>query len=385
MIEIPGYRIIRRLGSGGMSMVYLAEHGKLGHRVAIKVLSDVLTADETVRKRFLQEARVMASLRHKGIVPVNDFIETKNTLAIVMEYIEGRNLSDIIGREIGPIPFERALELFRQILEATEYAHDRGVIHRDLKPSNVMVTPDGTTKVMDFGIAKITGSAGHTRTGTKLGTLYYMSPEQIRGARDVDKRADIYSLGMTLYEMLAGRLPFDTGDETSEWEISQKIVLEDYEPPSRYYPHIPEWLVGVVQKATAKKPDDRYGSCEEFLEAMDEEKEDNTKPIEKDEDSENRALGESTPTELEEEPKRAESAETEHSTSSSKLEKLHSFDLSEDKDEKHHDAGSSSELKDWMKIAIPFVIISIALVVFFILSSNSSNGPIAGMDFVIKQ
>jgi len=250
-------------------MVYLAEHEKLGRRVAIKVLSDVLTADSTVRERFLQEARVMASLSHPGIVQVTDYVETEHTLAIVMEYIEGRNLSEIIGREVGPIPAAKALPLFRQILEAAGHAHDRDIIHRDLKPSNVMVTDDGTAKIMDFGIAKIAGGAGHTRTGTKLGTLYYMSPEQIRGSKDVDHRADIYSLGMTLYEMLAGRLPFDTESETSEFDITQKIVFQEFEPPSDYYPHIPGYLIDVVQKATAKDPDERFQSCGEFLEVLD--------------------------------------------------------------------------------------------------------------------
>jgi formylglycine-generating enzyme required for sulfatase activity/predicted Ser/Thr protein kinase len=269
MKEVPGYKILETLGTGGMAMVYLAEHEKLGRRVAIKVLSDVLTADYTVRERFLQEARVMASLSHPGIVQVTDYVETEHTLAFVMEYIEGRNLSEIIGREVGPIPAEKALQMFRQILEAAGYAHDRGIIHRDLKPSNVMVTDDGTAKIMDFGIAKIAGGAGHTRTGTKLGTLYYMSPEQLRGSKHVDHRADIYSLGMTLYEMLAGRLPFDTESETSEFDITQKIVFEEFEPPSDYYPHIPDHLVDVVRKATAKDPDQRFQSCMEFMEALD--------------------------------------------------------------------------------------------------------------------
>ncbi len=273
MVKIPGYDIIRQIGSGGMAMVYLAEHPRLGNKLAIKVLSDVLTSDESVRKRFVQEAKLMVALRHHGIVTVTDFVDTEYTLAIVMDYVDGRTLDDMIGAEVGPIPFDKALPIFKQILEAVGYAHSKGVIHRDIKPSNVLVATDGEVKVTDFGIAKIAGQKGLTRTGAQMGTLYYESPEQIKGARDVDHRADIYSLGMTLYEMLAGRLPFDNASDTSEYEIMDAIVRrEEHLDPRDHYPHIPEWLVKVVQKATHLNPAKRFQSCKEFIEAIDTQK-----------------------------------------------------------------------------------------------------------------
>jgi len=278
-LKLPGYKIISKLGSGGMAIVYLAEHIKLGNRVAIKVLSDVLTHNPFVRERFLQEARVMASLDHPGIIQVTDYIDTPETLAIIMEYAQGRTLDEIIGQDVGPIIAEKALPIFKQLLEATSYAHERGIVHRDIKPSNAMVSDQGIVKLGDFGIAKIAGGASMTRTGAKLGTLFYMSPEQVKNPKDADYRSDIYSLGMTLYEMLAGRLPFDTSSRTSEFKITQKIVFQEIELPSEYYPDIPGWLVKVVQKAIAKNPSDRYQNCSEFLNALNEPRIEN-KPIE---------------------------------------------------------------------------------------------------------
>ena len=267
-LEIPGYEVVRELGEGGMCVVYLARHKAFGETVAIKVLHDIFSRREEMRKRFLNEARILHDLDHENIVKVRDFIEFGGRVALVMDYIEGKTLDHVIGRETGPIPHEKALPLFQQLLDAVGHAHSKGVVHRDLKPSNVIVSDDGKAVVTDFGIAKVIGTAGMTRTGTKLGTLYYMSPEQVRGAKDIDHRTDIYSLGMTLYEMLAGRLPFDVDDETSEFDITQKIVFEDHEPPDRHYPHIPESLVKAVSCATAKAPDDRFKSCASFSTAL---------------------------------------------------------------------------------------------------------------------
>jgi len=188
---------------------------------------------------------------------------------MVMEYVEGRSLDQMIGDEYGPIPHEKALPLFLQILEGIAYAHSRGVIHRDIKPSNVLVAKDGQAKITDLGIAKIAGKKGLTRTGAQMGTLYYESPEQIRGAKDVDHRADIYSLGMTLYEMLAGRLPFDGEGDTSEFQVMSSIVnRQQHLDPRDYYPHVPEWLVRVVQQATHMDPDKRLQTCESFRDLL---------------------------------------------------------------------------------------------------------------------
>jgi len=266
--RIRDYEVVRKLGRGGMGTVYLGRHVHLGSYAALKVLLEHYADDESVRSRFINEARILNDLRHPNIVEQREFFQEGDHLVMVMEYVEGRSLDRMIGEEYGPIPHDKALPLFLQILEGIAYAHSRGVIHRDIKPSNVLVSREGQAKITDLGIAKIAGQKGLTRTGAQMGTLYYESPEQIRGAKDVDHRADIYSLGMTLYEMLAGRLPFDTGGDTSEFEITQTIVFDELPSPSTFYPHIPNSLVEVVRKATAKEPDQRFQNCEELKHAL---------------------------------------------------------------------------------------------------------------------
>ena len=264
-MNIHGYRIEREIGSGGMATVYLAVQESLERPVALKVIHRHLSKNESFRKRFFNEARLMARLSHPSIVQAYDFAETDQGLFIVMQYVQGQSLDHMIGAECGPIPHEKALPLFLQILEGVAYAHSMGVIHRDIKPSNVLVSKEGKAKILDLGIAKIAGQKGLTRTGAQMGTLYYESPEQIRGAKDVDHRADIYSLGMTLYEMLAGRLPFDGEDDTSEFEVMNSIVnRQQHLDPREHYPHIPEWLVKVTQKATELDRLQRFSDCGQF-------------------------------------------------------------------------------------------------------------------------
>jgi hypothetical protein len=263
------YEVIRKLGRGGMGTVYLGRHVHLGSYAALKVLLEHYADDESVKSRFINEARILNDLRHPNIVEQKEFFQEGDHLVMVMEYVEGRSLDQMIGEEYGPIPHEKALPLFLQILEGIAYAHSRGVIHRDIKPSNVLVSKDGQAKITDLGIAKIAGQKGLTRTGTQMGTLYYESPEQIRGAKDVDHRADIYSLGMTLYEMLAGRLPFDADGDTSEFQVMNSIVNRQKQlDPRDYYPHVPEWLVEVVQQATHLAPEKRFQSCESYRETL---------------------------------------------------------------------------------------------------------------------
>ncbi len=267
-VQIPGYEIIRILGEGGMGVVYLAKDENLEVLMAIKLLHRQYTTKQELKERFKNEARMMSTLVHSNIVQFRQFIMLPEGLALVMEFVDGRGLDLMIGEETGPIPWEKALPMFKQVLEGVGYAHSKNIIHRDIKPSNIIVTDSGEVKVTDFGIAKVAGQSGLTKTGMQMGTLYYESPEQIRGAKDVDERSDIYSLGMTLYEMLAGRLPFDSSGGVSEFDITQQIVFKDHVPPDTFYPHIPEWLVNVVSKAIAKKPEDRFQSCSEFLEAF---------------------------------------------------------------------------------------------------------------------
>ena len=262
--KIGGYVVERLIGAGGMGMVYLAKHETLHRKAAVKVLMENLSTNPQIRERFIQEAKLMAGLDHQNIVTLYDFtIEPK--LSLIMEFIDGRGLDQMIGQEVGPIPWEKALPLFTQILDGVGYAHSKGIIHRDIKPANILISKEGKVKITDLGIAKIAGQQGMTRTGAQMGTLYYESPEQIQGARDVDHRSDIYSLGMTLFEMLAGRLPFDTTGNTSEFAIMSSVVhRKAHLDPRDYYPHVPEWLVQMVQKATELDPAMRFQSCEDF-------------------------------------------------------------------------------------------------------------------------
>lgn len=267
--RIRDYIVENLLGRGGMGSVYLARHIHLGTMAALKVLHEQYSDDPSIKSRFINEARLLHELRHSNIVEQREFFEENGRLVLVMEYVDGRGLDEMIGQETGPIAWEKALPLFVQILEGIGYAHSKGIIHRDIKPANILISKDGKVKITDLGIAKIAGQKGMTRTGTQMGTLYYESPEQIRGAKNVDHRSDIYSLGITLYEMLAGRLPFDTEGDTSEFQIMNSIVnRENQLDPRDYYPHIPEWLVKSIQKVTNLEPKKRFQTCKSFKQSM---------------------------------------------------------------------------------------------------------------------
>jgi len=263
--KIREYTIEGLIGRGGMGSVYLATHVHLQTRAALKVLLERFSDNVLIKERFVNEARILHQLRHSNIVEQREFFEENGRLVLVMEYVDGRPLDKMIGQDSGPIPWEKTLPLFIQILDGIGYAHSKGIVHRDIKPASILISKEGQVKVTDLGIAKIAGDQGMTRTGAQMGTLRYESPEQIRGAKDVDHRSDIYSLGMTLYEMLAGRLPFETDGVSSEFEVMKLIVNRTVNfDPKEYYPHIPEWLVEIIHKATEIDPGSRFQSCEEF-------------------------------------------------------------------------------------------------------------------------
>ena len=253
------YRIVRKLGTGGMADVYLAEDQELGRRVAIKILNDRHAADDQFVERFRREAKNAAGLSHPNIVSVYDRGTAEGTYYIAMEYLDGRSLKElIIGR--GPAPVRTAVEYARQVLAAVGFAHRHGIVHRDIKPHNVLVAGDeGRLKVTDFGIAR-SGASQMTEVGSIIGTAQYLSPEQARGS-PVDQTSDLYSVGVVLYELLTGQVPF-TGD--TPLEIAMKHLSEVPKPPSELRPEVPHDLDLVVLRALAKDPDDRYQTAEEM-------------------------------------------------------------------------------------------------------------------------
>jgi serine/threonine-protein kinase len=252
------YRIVRKLGSGGMADVYLAEDEELGRRVAIKILNDRHANDEQFVERFRREAKNAAGLSHPNIVSIYDRGEAEGTYYIAMEYLDGRSLKELVVAR-GPLPIGDAIQFTRQVLGALRFAHRKGVVHRDIKPHNVMADADGRLKVTDFGIARA-GVSQMTEAGSIIGTAQYLSPEQARGA-GVDQRSDLYSVGIVLYELLTGEVPF-TGE--SPVEIAMRHLSDTPRPPSLLRPEVPPDLDMIVLRALAKSPEDRFQTAEEM-------------------------------------------------------------------------------------------------------------------------
>ncbi len=252
------YRIVRKLGAGGMANVYLAEDQELGRRVAIKILNDRHANDEQFVERFRREAKNAAGLSHPNIVSVYDRGEADGTYYIAMEYLDGRSLKELIISR-GPAPIQIAIDYARQILGALRFAHRNGIVHRDIKPHNVLVDSDGRLKVTDFGIARA-GASQMTEAGSIIGTAQYLSPEQAKGS-PVDQTSDLYSVGIVLYELLTGVVPF-SGD--TPVEIAMKHLSAVPEPPSTHRAEIPRDLDLVIMRALAKDPHDRYANAEEM-------------------------------------------------------------------------------------------------------------------------
>jgi beta-lactam-binding protein with PASTA domain/tRNA A-37 threonylcarbamoyl transferase component Bud32 len=252
------YRILRKLGTGGMANVYLAEDEVLGRRVAIKILNDRHAGDDQFVERFRREAKNAASLSHPNIVSIYDRGEAEGTYYIAMEYLDGRSLKELIVAR-GPAPIHLAVDYARQILAAIRFAHRHGIVHRDIKPHNVLVDGEGRLKVTDFGIARA-GVSQMTEAGSIIGTAQYLSPEQAKGA-PVDQTSDLYSVGVVLYELLTGVVPF-SGD--TPVEIAMKHLSSVPEPPSAKRADVPRDMDMVVMRALAKDPSERYQSAEEM-------------------------------------------------------------------------------------------------------------------------
>ena len=265
--RVGDYEIVGVLGTGGMGQVYKVRNVISERLEAMKVLLPNLEGDPALADRFLREIKVLATLEHPNIASLRTAFRSGKQLVMVMELVEGVGLDERLRQ--GPIPIAEALDYFCQALSALDYAHSRGVIHRDIKPANIMVTPQGVVKLMDFGIAKPAGDRQLTRTGTTLGSLYYMSPEQVTGG-PLDARSDVYSMGVTLYEVLTGTRPFK-GD--SEFSIMAAHLEGQVVPPIQVNPLLGPALNEIIMTAIAKDPAQRFQSAAAFRNALSQAKE----------------------------------------------------------------------------------------------------------------
>jgi beta-lactam-binding protein with PASTA domain/tRNA A-37 threonylcarbamoyl transferase component Bud32 len=256
------YRVLERIGSGGMADVYCAEDLQLGRKVALKLLYRRFAEDEEFVERFRREASSAAGLQHPNVVSVYDRGEFDDTYYIAMEFLEGRSLKQLVRQE-GPLEPARAVDLVIQVLKAERFAHKRGIVHRDIKPHNVIVDDEDRAKVTDFGIARA-GASDMTETGSIMGTAQYLSPEQAQG-HPVSARSDLYSTGIVLYELLAGRVPFDAESAVT---IALKQVSEEPVPPSQLNSAVSPELEDVVMRAMQKDPANRFGDAEQFIGAL---------------------------------------------------------------------------------------------------------------------
>ncbi len=256
---VGNYRIAEKVGEGGMGAVYRAIDLMLEREVAIKAIRPELARDAEIVERFRAEAKLAARVSHPAIATIYSFFVEGEDLFLAMEFVRGRTLSRLL-QETGPLPWEQAVALLDMALDGIDRAHRAGIVHRDLKPDNLMITELGTVKVMDFGIARATGTGRLTRTGLLIGTLRYMAPEQIRG-EDVDRRTDVYALGTVLYETLTGRVPFDGA---SDYAVLKAQVEDTPTPPSQTLPGLPSRLDQAILKALAKDPAERFQTVEEM-------------------------------------------------------------------------------------------------------------------------
>ena len=255
------YEIINKIGNGGMATVYRATDLVLKRYVAVKILRDEFTTDEEFIRRFETEAQSAARLTHPNIVSIYDVGVDNGVYYIVMELIQGKTLKEIIVEERGPLPWKWSVNVAIQIASALEMAHKNNIIHRDIKPHNIIITEDGIAKVTDFGIAKAVSNSTITAFGTTIGSVHYFSPEQAKGGY-TDAKSDIYSLGVVMYEMLTGKVPFDADTSVS---VALKHMQEDPVPPMEINPNIPKAVNDIILKAMQKEPMARYQTATAML------------------------------------------------------------------------------------------------------------------------
>jgi eukaryotic-like serine/threonine-protein kinase len=260
--QIGDYEILDELGAGGMGRVYRVRNVISDRIEAMKVLLPDLAGRQELAARFVREIKLLASLNHPNIAALRTAFTANNQLIMIMEYIEGTSLAARIER--GPIAVAEAVDYVDQVLDALSYAHQRGIIHRDIKPANMMLTPQGVVKLMDFGIARSDADHSLTQTGTTLGSLSYMSPEQVRG-QATDARSDLYSVGISLYEMVTGQLPFRAD---SDYAIMAAQVKESPRAPIELQPGLPAALNDIILTAIAKEPEKRFQSADAFRNAL---------------------------------------------------------------------------------------------------------------------
>ena len=261
---IGKYKILEEIGRGGMGIVYKGEDVKLGRTVAIKTIAAQLAFDRRSIENFLKEAKILAKLQHPNIVLIYDFVEEEDTAFLIMEYIQGETVTARLDRE-GHFPVGQAAKIVNNVASALDHAHAQGIIHRDIKPENVMITKEGVVKVTDFGIAKLTMGTRTTLTQFTPGTPCYMSPEQAIGGKVIDKRSDIYSLGILFYEMVTGTLPFDND---SEYLVRDRHINTPPVPPSNILPGLSPAYEKIILKCLAKNKTDRFQNANDLIEAI---------------------------------------------------------------------------------------------------------------------
>lgn len=260
---VGSYKITDKIGEGGMGAVYRGIDIMLEREVAIKMLRPELSQQPNIVERFRSEAVTLAKLNHPNIATLYSFVRQGDDFFMVMEFVRGETLDGLIRRS-GAMPCDRAIALMCQALEGIDHAHKMGIIHRDVKPANMMMTEGGTLKVMDFGIARVLGTARMTKQGNIVGTIEYMSPEQVRGM-ETDARSDIYSLGILLYEMLTGRVPFSSD---SEFDLMKMQIDDAPQPPRFFSSHIPPAIEQAIMRSLAKRPEARFQSAADFRNAL---------------------------------------------------------------------------------------------------------------------